>query len=58
MENCLKDAKLRLGKLIIAETRAVLSLFKDHVYPININSTKSTIFGAAGLLRQFLVCYQ
>ena len=37
----------------IAETKAVLDLFKNHAYSININSTKSMtghLLGAAGAI--------
>lgn len=64
MENCLKDAGLKpqdvdiinmhgtstpLGD--IAESNAIVSVFKEHTYSININSTKSMtghLLGAAG----------
>ena len=64
MENCLRDAKLNpedvdiinmhgtstpLGD--IAESNAIISVFKDHTYNMNINSTKSMtghLLGAAG----------
>ena len=63
MENCLRDAKLNpedvdiinmhgtstpLGD--IAESNAIISVFKDHTYNMNINSTKSMtghLLGAA-----------
>tara|TARA_B100001175_G_scaffold297450_1_gene287198 strand:- start:17401 stop:18651 length:1251 start_codon:yes stop_codon:yes gene_type:complete len=66
MLNCLRDAGLKpedvdainmhgtstpLGDL--AETNAVISVFKDHAYKININSTKSMtghLLGAAGAI--------
>ena len=64
MENCLRDAKLNIDEVDhinmhgtstplgdIAETKAVLSVFKNHAYSININSTKSMtghLLGAAG----------
>ena len=66
MVNCLKDADVNpedvdtinmhgtstpLGD--IAETNAVKAVFKDHVYDININSTKSMtghLLGAAGAI--------
>ena len=66
MVNCLKDADVNpedvdtinmhgtstpLGD--IAETNAVKAVFKDHVYNININSTKSMtghLLGAAGAI--------
>ena len=66
MENCLKDAKLKIDEVDhinmhgtstplgdIAETKAVLDLFKNHAYSININSTKSMtghLLGAAGAI--------
>ncbi len=66
MENCLKDAKLSLEEVDyinmhgtstplgdIAETKAVLDVFKEHAYNININSTKSMtghLLGAAGAI--------
>ncbi len=64
MENCLKDAGLKpqdvdiinmhgtstpLGD--IAESNAIVSVFKEHAYSMNINSTKSMtghLLGAAG----------
>ena len=64
MENCLKDAGLKpqdvdiinmhgtstpLGD--IAESNAIVSVFKEHTYSMNINSTKSMtghLLGAAG----------
>jgi len=64
MENCLKDANVKpeevdhinmhgtstpLGD--IAESKAILNVFGDHAYNININSTKSMtghLLGAAG----------
>jgi len=64
MENCLRDAKLKpedvdiinmhgtstpLGD--IAESNAILAVFKEHTYRMNINSTKSMtghLLGAAG----------
>ena len=64
MENCLRDAHLKpedvdiinmhgtstpLGD--IAESNAVVSVFKEHTYTMNINSTKSMtghLLGAAG----------
>jgi len=66
MLNCLRDAGLKpedvdainmhgtstpLGDL--AETNAVISVFKDHAYNINVNSTKSMtghLLGAAGAI--------
>ena len=64
MENCLRDAKLQpedvdiinmhgtstpLGD--IAESNAIISVFKEHAFKMNINSTKSMtghLLGAAG----------
>lgn len=64
MENCLRDANLKttdvdainmhgtstpLGD--IAESNAILQVFKEHTYKLNINSTKSMtghLLGAAG----------
>jgi 3-oxoacyl-[acyl-carrier-protein] synthase II len=64
MENCLRDAKLNpidvdainmhgtstpLGD--IAESNAIISVFEEHTYSMNINSTKSMtghLLGAAG----------
>lgn len=64
MKNCLRDAKLNpkdvdainmhgtstpLGD--IAESNAIISVFKEHTYSMNINSTKSMtghLLGAAG----------
>ena len=66
MENCLKDAKLKptdvdtinmhgtstpLGD--IAESNAIIEVFKEHAYAMNINSTKSMtghLLGAAGAI--------
>ena len=66
MENCLKDANLKptdvdtinmhgtstpLGD--IAESNAIIEVFKEHAYAININSTKSMtghLLGAAGAI--------
>ena len=66
MENCLKDANLNptdvdtinmhgtstpLGD--IAESNAIIKVFKEHAYAININSTKSMtghLLGAAGAI--------
>ena len=66
MENCLQDANLHIDEVDhinmhgtstplgdIAETRAVLDIFKNHAYSININSTKSMtghLLGAAGAI--------
>jgi len=66
MENCLKDANLKpsdvdtinmhgtstpLGD--IAESNAIIEVFKEHAYAMNINSTKSItghLLGAAGAI--------
>ena len=66
MENCLRDAQLNpkdvdiinmhgtstpLGD--IAESNAIISVFKEHAYSMNINSTKSMtghLLGAAGAI--------
>ena len=66
MKNCLKDANLKpsdvdtinmhgtstpLGD--IAESNAIIEVFKEHAYAMNINSTKSTtghLLGAAGAI--------
>ena len=66
MQNCLKDAKISYEKINtinmhgtstplgdIAESNAVISVFKDHAYNINLNSTKSMtghLLGAAGAI--------
>ena len=66
MDNCLKDAKVKPTEVDIinmhgtstplgdiAETNAILKLFKDHSYNMNINSTKSMtghLLGAAGAI--------
>ena len=66
MQNCLKDAKISHEKIDtinmhgtstplgdIAESNAVISVFKDHAYDINLNSTKSMtghLLGAAGAI--------
>ncbi len=66
MENCLKDANIRLDEVDIinmhgtstplgdiAESNAIVSLFKGHAYKMNINSTKSMtghLLGAAGAI--------
>ena len=66
MENCLKDANVRLNEVDtinmhgtstplgdIAESNAIVNLFKDHTYKMNINSTKSMtghLLGAAGAI--------
>ena len=54
MENCLNDARVNPDEVDIinmhgtstplgdiAETNAILKLFKEHTYKMNINSTKS-----------------
>ncbi len=66
MENCLKDAGLNLEDVDvinvhgtstplgdIAEVKAIVDLFGEHAYNININSTKSMtghLLGAAGAI--------
>ena len=66
MANCLKDANVRLDEVDtinmhgtstplgdIAESNAIVNLFKDHTYKMNINSTKSMtghLLGAAGAI--------
>ena len=66
MENCLKDANIRLDEVDIinmhgtstplgdiAESNAIVNLFKEHTYKMNINSTKSMtghLLGAAGAI--------
>ena len=66
MENCLKDANVCLDEVDtinmhgtstplgdIAESNAIVNLFKDHTYKMNINSTKSMtghLLGAAGAI--------
>ncbi len=66
MQNCLKDAKIGYEKIDtinmhgtstplgdIAESNAIISVFKDHAYNINLNSTKSMtghLLGAAGAI--------
>ena len=66
MENCLKDANVRFDEVDIinmhgtstplgdiAESNAIVNLFKDHTYKMNINSTKSMtghLLGAAGAI--------
>ena len=66
MQNCLKDAKISYDKIDtinmhgtstplgdIAESNAVISVFKDHAYNMNLNSTKSMtghLLGAAGAI--------
>jgi len=64
MENCLRDAKLKPEEVDIinmhgtstplgdiAESNAIVQVFKEHTYSMNINSTKSMtghLLGAAG----------
>ena len=64
MENCLKDAKINISEVDtinmhgtstplgdIAESNAIIKVFGDHTYKMNINSTKSMtghLLGAAG----------
>ncbi len=64
MENCLKDAKINISEVDtinmhgtstplgdIAESNAIIKVFGDHAYKMNINSTKSMtghLLGAAG----------
>ena len=66
MQNCLKDAKISYEKIDtinmhgtstplgdIAESNAVISVFKDHASKLNLNSTKSMtghLLGAAGAI--------
>ena len=66
MENCLNDARVNPDEVDIinmhgtstplgdiAETNAILKLFKEHTYNMNINSTKSMtghLLGAAGAI--------
>lgn len=66
MENCLKDAEINATEVDIinmhgtstplgdiAESNAIVKLFKDHAYKMNINSTKSMtghLLGAAGAI--------
>ena len=66
MENCIKDANVRLDEVDtinmhgtstplgdIAESNAIVNLFKDHTYKMNINSTKSMtghLLGAVGAI--------
>ena len=66
MENCLKDANLKLTDVDtinmhgtstplgdIAESNAIIEVFKQHAYAMNINSTKSMtghLLGAAGAI--------
>ena len=66
MDNCLRDAKIDANQVDIinmhgtstplgdiAETNAIVKLFKDHTYKMNINSTKSMtghLLGAAGAI--------
>ena len=66
MENCLRDAQLKPEEVDIinmhgtstplgdiAESNAIISVFKKHAYSMNINSTKSMtghLLGAAGAI--------
>jgi len=66
MENCLKDAEINTEEVDIinmhgtstplgdvAESNAIVKVFKNHVYKMNINSTKSMtghLLGAAGAI--------
>ena len=66
MENCLKDANLRIEEVDainvhgtstplgdVAEIKAIKKVFKEHSYNVNINSTKSMtghLLGAAGAI--------
>tara|TARA_B100001059_G_scaffold174653_1_gene175008 strand:+ start:2116 stop:3366 length:1251 start_codon:yes stop_codon:yes gene_type:complete len=66
MENCLKDAEINATEVDIinmhgtstplgdiAESNAIVKVFKDHAYKMNINSTKSMtghLLGAAGAI--------
>ena len=66
MENCLKDAEINAKEVDIinmhgtstplgdiAESNAIVKVFKDHAYKMNINSTKSMtghLLGAAGAI--------
>ena len=66
MNNCLKDAKLNYSDVDLinmhgtstplgdkAEAKAVKTVFKNHAYSLNINSTKSMtghLLGAAGAI--------
>ena len=66
MENCLKDAEINATEVDIinmhgtstplgdiAESNAIIKVFEDHAYKMNINSTKSMtghLLGAAGAI--------
>jgi 3-oxoacyl-[acyl-carrier-protein] synthase II len=66
MENCLKDAEINATEVDIinmhgtstplgdiAESKAIVKVFEDHAYKMNINSTKSMtghLLGAAGAI--------
>ena len=66
MENCLKDAKINTEEVDtinmhgtstplgdVAESNAIVKVFKNHAYKMNINSTKSMtghLLGAAGAI--------
>ena len=66
MENCLRDANVSASDVDainmhgtstplgdIAESKAILNVFKDHTYKMNVNSTKSMtghLLGAAGAI--------
>ena len=66
MENCLKDAKINTEEVDtinmhgtstplgdVAESNAIVKVFKNHTYKMNINSTKSMtghLLGAAGAI--------
>jgi len=66
MENCLKDAKINAEEVDtinmhgtstplgdVAESNAIVKVFKNHTYKMNINSTKSMtghLLGAAGAI--------
>jgi len=66
MENCLRDSNVSASDVDainmhgtstplgdIAETKAILNVFKDHTYKMNVNSTKSMtghLLGAAGAI--------
>jgi 3-oxoacyl-[acyl-carrier-protein] synthase II len=66
MENCLKDAEISTQEVDtinmhgtstplgdVAESNAIVKVFKNHTYKMNINSTKSMtghLLGAAGAI--------